>query len=79
MDRCDIPGTVFVLPARAEPGQFKERPLRAWANGFETLHPPEAVESRKSKRAIPQKCVRQPAESLAVGIYMPLSARCLAA
>ena len=49
MDRCDIPGMVSALPARAEPGQFKERPVRAWANGFETLHPPEVVEGRESK------------------------------
>ena len=49
MDRCDIPGMVSALPARAEPGQLKECPVRAWANGFETLHPPEAVEGRESK------------------------------
>ena len=31
------------------------------------------VESRKSKRAIPQKCVRQPTQNLATRIYTPPS------
>jgi hypothetical protein len=44
--------------------------MKAQTNGFEILCPPEGVESRESKveQSVPQECVRQPAQSLAVGI-----------